>query len=139
MKKCTNCKEEKSEEHFAWKNKAKGLRQNKCKICYSAYNRTYYHSGEKHKQKARVRANIEKTAQKYRAWKDLQSCNECDESAAECLDLHHLDPTKKDFSLSGSYQMYTWERIQKELHKCVVLCANCHRKVHTGRIQILDP
>jgi len=52
------------------------------------------------------------------------------------FDFHHLDPTKKDMQ---------WERIRlaseakmrKELDKCILLCANCHRieehKIHLSK------
>ena len=49
----------------------------------------------------------------------------------EALDFHHLDPSKKEFSL-GSGDTISWERTQKELDKCVLLCANCHRETHQG-------
>ena len=46
------------------------------------------------------------------------------------LEFHHLDPTQKDFHLGGKYQTASWDKIRKELDKCVLLCANCHREVH---------
>lgn len=45
-------------------------------------------------------------------------------------DFHHLDPSKKDFNVaSGSTR--NWDASKKELDKCVLLCANCHRIRHT--------
>ncbi len=44
-------------------------------------------------------------------------------------DFHHLDPTQKDFSIGKSRD---WEKIEKELAKCVMLCSNCHRIRHYG-------
>src|SRR5690348_17336462 len=46
------------------------------------------------------------------------------------LDFHHLDPSQKSFSVTG----YTtsWEKIIVELDKCILLCSNCHRAVHSG-------
>lgn len=49
-------------------------------------------------------------------------------------DFHHLDPTQKDFKLSIAYRR-EWEIVKKELEKCVLLCANCHRIRHRS----LDP
>lgn len=46
------------------------------------------------------------------------------------LDFHHLDPMEKDFAISA--KMTSFEAIQKELDKCVLVCANCHREIHDG-------
>lgn len=47
----------------------------------------------------------------------------------EALDFHHKDPTTKEFGL-GSFKIKNWEKIKKELDKCQLLCANCHRELH---------
>ena len=52
------------------------------------------------------------------------------------LELHHLDPSKKDFSLSVRGLTRSWEKIQSELDKCILVCANCHRELHVGILQI---
>ena len=48
------------------------------------------------------------------------------------LELHHLNPTEKEFSIGEQGYSRSWERIKKELDKCVLLCANCHREVSAG-------
>lgn len=48
------------------------------------------------------------------------------------FDFHHKDPTKKDFSPNGlNLANKSWERAKKELDKCELLCALCHRKKHS--------
>ena len=55
----------------------------------------------------------------------------CGESDPICLDLHHRVPSKKEFTISTAVtRRYDLERLQKEIKKCDVLCANCHRKHH---------
>ena len=44
--------------------------------------------------------------------------------------MHHLDPSKKEFTISQ--RMTSFEAIQPELEKCVLLCSNHHREVHEG-------
>jgi predicted HNH restriction endonuclease len=44
------------------------------------------------------------------------------------FDFHHPDPKAKDFPIAGSCKSF--ERIKPELDKTVLLCANCHRKIH---------
>lgn len=46
------------------------------------------------------------------------------------FDFHHVDPLEKDFTISD--RMTSWEAIEPELKKVVLLCANCHREVHEG-------
>ncbi len=48
------------------------------------------------------------------------------------LIFHHVDPKKKDFGLSDRGLTRSWEKIKKEVEKCVLLCANCHAEVHEG-------
>lgn len=84
------------------------------------YGRTYM---AERRRRLRDRANEYKTGLR---------CADCGEDFGPCLDLHHSDPSTKEFEISDAIQTarYTWERIKKEIDKCVVVCANCHRKRH---------
>lgn len=48
----------------------------------------------------------------------------------EVYDFHHLDPSKKDFSIAKLLSGRTWAKIAEELKKCVMICSNCHRIRH---------
>ncbi len=52
------------------------------------------------------------------------------------LDLHHIDPSDKDFALGQKGYTRSWEKIQAELDKCILLCATCHREVEAGVTQL---
>lgn len=56
--------------------------------------------------------------------------------SGRALSFHHLDPKKKDFGLSYKGLTRSWEKIRKELDKCILLCANCHMEVHDGVTQL---
>jgi hypothetical protein len=43
--------------------------------------------------------------------------------------FHHLDESKKEFQISGSYRR-SWDDLYKEVDKCDLLCSNCHAEVH---------
>jgi predicted HNH restriction endonuclease len=50
----------------------------------------------------------------------------------DVLDLHHKDPSTKEFGISSSGLTRSWEKNKAEADKCVLLCANCHREIHAG-------
>ncbi len=55
----------------------------------------------------------------------------CGQNHPATLDFHHIDPTQKDFSIKAAVaRRYSLERVKKEIAKCIVLCANCHRVHH---------
>ena len=51
------------------------------------------------------------------------------------LEFHHLDPTEKEFGIGGK-NVLSFEKCKKEVDKCILVCANCHRMIHSGDIQI---
>lgn len=54
-------------------------------------------------------------------------------------EFHHIDPSKKDFAIGGGGVCRSWAAIQKELDKCDMLCANCHRIEHTRLEEFQQP
>jgi hypothetical protein len=46
------------------------------------------------------------------------------------LEFHHVDPTTKAGSPSYLVMRAKWETVEKELEKCILICANCHREIH---------
>ena len=65
-------------------------------------------------------------------------CNICSYNRCQtALELHHLDPSKKNFSFGAiRADPKKWNVIVEELRKCIMLCANCHREVHSGFIDL---
>ena len=47
----------------------------------------------------------------------------------EALEFHHIDPSQKDFSLSKK-KVFS-DTVRQELDKCILVCANCHREIHS--------
>lgn len=58
-------------------------------------------------------------------------CRKCGITNKLCLQFHHEKDKKYDIShmISGGYSI---KYIQNEINKCIILCANCHRKEHYG-------
>ena len=47
------------------------------------------------------------------------------------LEFHHINPEEKDFQLDSRRLSNTnIDKLKKEVDKCVLLCANCHREIH---------
>ena len=58
-------------------------------------------------------------------------CSKCGyKKCADALDFHHIDPETKEFGLSGG-SIKSWEKQKTELDKCILVCANCHREIHS--------
>jgi len=58
-------------------------------------------------------------------------CMKCGYSKyPEVLEFHHKNPKQKDFNVSAKGHCRSWERVKKEIEKCLLLCANCHREIH---------
>jgi hypothetical protein len=101
------------------------------------HRRDWYHRNQK--------VSIAKSMKRKRALKEWIKnyksgliCKLCPESAPECIEFHHKDPTKKDAEISTIVFIKGWgiERILAEIDKCIPVCSNCHRKIHSGRIKI---
>jgi 5-methylcytosine-specific restriction endonuclease McrA len=61
------------------------------------------------------------------------ACRGCGfDAPVDALEFHHLDPTAKEFGISVDGVPRSWARVEAELAKCVLLCANCHRETHAG-------
>ncbi len=61
------------------------------------------------------------------------ACDGCGRAGPQAiLEFHHRDATEKEFGITQDGIPRRWEKVVAELAKCVMLCANCHRKVHAG-------
>lgn len=61
-------------------------------------------------------------------------CKVCGENRLPCLDFHH--PNKdKEKEVSLLLKNENRSKILKEVNKCIILCANCHRIEHYKNIE----
>ena len=95
----------------------------------NAFNRRYCYDcvPSTPKSGAQNRQIIKQWALEYKGSK----CEKCGyNKCSEALEFHHKNPEEKDFNLSDRNLILDWQEIKKELDKCVVVCANCHREIH---------
>lgn len=91
--------------------------------------RTWAARKEKHYQLKTVRRK--NLALWLKSLKKELVCANCGENNPICLDFHHSDSKLKDKEVANMItEGYSQSSILKEIRKCVVLCANCHRKTH---------
>lgn len=125
---CGSCKKTKSISLFSKNPTKKDGLQTKCKECQKRYSRAHYKENKQlylnHNKKA-------KQTKKEFVDSGKTKCCKCGESELCCLDYHHLDESTKLFELS-KYHLHTLVKIKAEIAKCIVVCANCHRKIHNG-------
>ncbi len=113
---CKYCQKSYPEEAFgvALTTPTKIYRRWKCRHCYRETKQTLI--------------------QRYLRWineyKKERGCRRCSIIDPRVLDFHHKDGTTKEFSLGGFRRAVGFERIKREIEKCEILCANCHRIVH---------
>ena len=80
------------------------------------------------------RATKRRLQQKYFDWlsdyKRERGCVRCKISDVRVLDFHHVNGQNKSFTLGYFRRSVGFDRIEQEVKKCEVLCANCHRIFH---------
>lgn len=132
---CTKCNTEKPITEFRWKYKERGVRDTHCKTCTRTAGKDHYaRNTEDVKSKSLKRSKA--YGKQNRMWKQQLRCVVCEEDDDWCLEFHHLDPTVKEKSITTMMGSYTLSCILREALKCLVVCANCHRKVHHGTLQL---
>lgn len=117
-KTCTHCKTSKPEsEFYVIKSKSRNERLwTYCKSCES-------------KRKKQQNINFKRQCLEY---KNQFSCSICGyDKNITALDFHHVESNTKDFTIASVKNLMINEHIKQELDKCQVLCANCHREVHS--------
>ena len=84
------------------------------------------------KKKKRKQQNQLKDKRQHLVLEEMQrrggKCAKCGFSDIRALDWHHLDPNDKVNSVSEMIRnRVSMDKLQAELDKCELICANCHR------------
>ncbi len=130
---CNQCKIEKSSSCFHRQSRNKDGLQSICKTCRKLLDHDLYKNNPEKRRKNEDRRQRQR--EDVYEYKSKNGCHYCGESESCCLDFHHIDKNKEacvsDFLSQGNIQKM-WE----EIKKCIVVCANCHRKLHAGKIEV---
>lgn len=140
MKKCSKCQVEKLESEFHKNSKATDKLQRRCKSCNIELNKARYNNSTEEQTLRKNRAKLLKRNLSNLALKikSLKGCCNCSENDPVCLDFHHLDSNKKDFTVSRVIGNKNLDKIVAEIKKCTIVCSNCHRKIHAGTLVLTN-
>lgn len=128
MKKCCHCKLEKPLEKFSKHPSHHDGLSSVCKDCKNDYNKKHYQTYKQHYLDKSKKQRL-KIQEWFKDYKSKLKCARCPENHPATLDFHHTED--KEFNISNmSGRKHSINSILKEISKCEVLCANCHRKLH---------
>ncbi|PSQ52157.1 HNH endonuclease [Halobacteriales archaeon SW_8_65_20] len=98
----------------------------------SPHQRWYRNNRERQQgKKKRRRHELREWLVEYE--REERRCERCREDHPACLDFHHLGGTeKRDDAARMVNRAFSKESIREAIRKCIVRCANCHRKEHYG-------
>lgn len=140
---CRTCGQNKETSEFGWLNIKQGKRQARCRECFRKYHRMWW---QKYKHNRTItpeqikewrNRKIQRARAFVLAYLKSHPCSKCGFTNVAALDFHHVtdEPYNKWTRVSKLIQRsYSTERISKEIAKCIVLCANCHR-IETAKKQ----
>ena len=115
---CTLCGEEKDLSNYR---KSSGHKfQSYCKTCQNKYT-------------IQRRRDIKIKSVEYKGG----CCEVCGyDKCNEALHFHHINPEDKSFGIAANGINRSWEKVKKELDKCIMVCANCHAEIHAGFVEL---
>jgi hypothetical protein len=132
MRTCTRCGQMKPLCQFPPVRRSEPTKlQTWCRACFSEANKRNYwknpapERARVARNSARRRAESRRRAVEYLL---VHPCVDCGERDIVVLQFDHLRDKSFDLSVMIATGM-SWTRIEAEIAKCVVRCANCHRRV----------
>lgn len=116
---------------FAIKNKKTATRRGYCYDCQREYCRQYYRRNRAAYNERRYRyqrKNRHEHRLRVAGYLLEHPCVDCGEADIRVLEFDHVRGTKLGNVSELIGACIAWQRIEAELAKCEVRCANCHRR-----------
>lgn len=106
----------------------------KKKAYVKEYNKKWY-LAHKTQHRSNINAYKEELKKWFNDYKSKCKCSKCEENHPSCLEFHHTGEYKKSRAICKMVQSCcSKETILEEMKKCIVLCCNCHNKIHWGTV-----
>ena len=135
-KKCSYCNSVKSLSDFSLDNSSPDGKGYYCRACANAKARA--NRAKRNYDPVWVTEQNKKKRDKFRIAKQKaveymgSKCHDCHTVYPNYVyDFHHLDRNTKLDNPSALLHK-SWDGAKQELDKCIMVCANCHRKRHYG-------
>jgi hypothetical protein len=133
MKTCRKCGVDKDESEFSKKKESLDGLQPYCRDCNSAQYEAWYSSHKKQRVKYCTNltaANRKRLTQWYHELKTSKPCKDCGQTYSPwVMEYDHIGVQKKSRDVSKMVaRNCSKEAILKEISKCELVCANCHRE-----------
>ena len=112
------------------KDRARGTRRSYCLPCCREYGKEHYRRNIPYYSAKNAAARVaQRHSNRGLAYEYLLShpCVDCGEADPVVLDFDHVDPATKLWSVGTMLSRQATSAIEREIAKCEVRCANCHR------------
>lgn len=124
---CAKCGTVKPISEFGLNKSKKDGLQSHCKECVKKYKKQHYTENRQY-YLDKSKTYRQTCREKLDNYKSQLVCSECGETRWWLLDFHHPNPSEKEGEISKLFG--SPNKLKRELEKCIVLCANCHRNLH---------
>jgi hypothetical protein len=133
QKVCCKCKIRRLVEEFNFRNRLKGIRHRYCRDCGKKFTQDHY----KRNKQQYIERSMRATVRRREYLRQVKSC-----PCADCgvqypfyvMDFDHREGEEKSFEMNH-VNYVTMRAIKREIEKCDVVCANCHRERTYQRIR----
>ena len=115
------------------------LRDNNMPIKDKEENRKYQREWARKNSKTKKANQVGAKRRKQMVDDDAKShpCVICNKDyPVEVMDLYHIDQSEKASSISKLMCISSYSALKEEIDKCAPLCANCHRLLDHGYVQL---
>ena len=128
---CTKCNAAKTLSEFPYRDKLRGTRHSYCLSCGRLWVKSHYQNNTPYYvKKAAERRKSAANVINAKLFDYLQGhpCVDCGESDPIVLEFDHVRGEKKYNVTEMGWRILSWKTLLKEIAKCEVRCANCHRR-----------
>ena len=130
-KRCTACKRRRKIRFFNKKTASKDGLQSECQACNRTQAKEYYQDNKVVIKAAATqshRRRLKVAREKICEYLTGHPCIDCGEPDIVVLDFDHVSGKKRMAVSTLIHHGVAWNIVELEIAKCVVRCANCHRR-----------